>query len=73
VPEKWAPPRPRLCRLGAILNSLQEVVTQDRQSAIAHQRALLLVSIDRSFADPEARDRARQSDRQGIGGRQVSG
>ena len=60
-------------RLGAILDSLQEVVTPDRRSAIDDQRALLSVSIDRSFADPEARDRARQSDRQGIGGRQVSG
>jgi hypothetical protein len=46
-------------------------VTPDRRSAIERQRALLLVSIDRSFADPEVRDRARQSDRQGIG-RQVS-
>jgi uncharacterized membrane protein len=60
-------------RLGAILDSVQDVVTPDRRAAIDHQRALLLVSIDRSFADPEARARARQSDRQGIGGRQVLG
>ena len=59
-------------RLGAILDSVQQVVNPDRRAAVEHQRTLLLVSIDRSFADPETRDRARQSDRQGIGGRQVS-
>jgi len=49
---------------------LESTVPPHREAAVAQQRSLLDVSIDRSFADPHARALARQSDRQGIGGRQ---
>jgi len=62
---------PQVCRrLHALLDSLESTVPPHREAAVAQQRSLLDVSIDRSFADPQARALARQSDRQGIGGRQ---
>jgi uncharacterized membrane protein len=62
---------PQVCRrLHALLDSLGSTVPPHREAAVAQQRSLLDVSIDRSFADPQARALARQSDRQGIGGRQ---
>jgi uncharacterized membrane protein len=61
---------PQVCRrLAALLDALSESAPPERQAAIDRQRALLADSVDESFLEPAARERARQPDRQGIGGR----
>jgi uncharacterized membrane protein len=60
---------PQVCRrLRAALEGLRANAGGERQKAIAAEMARLDASVDRNFADPEARAFARESDRQGIGG-----
>jgi uncharacterized membrane protein len=59
-------------RLAALLDALAESASPERQAAVDRQRALLEDSVDQSFPEPAARERARQADRQGIGGRRTA-
>jgi uncharacterized membrane protein len=55
-------------RLHALLNGLEESLTEPRRPAIIRHRELLNVAIDQSYADPQERELARSPDRLGLGG-----
>jgi uncharacterized membrane protein len=59
-------------RLAALLDALAESASPERQAAVDRQRTLLADVVDQSFPEPAARERARQPDRQGIGGRRTA-
>jgi uncharacterized membrane protein len=59
-------------RLAALLDALAESASPERQAAVERQRTLLADIVDQSFSEPAARERARQPDRQGIGGRRTA-
>ena len=64
---------PQVCRrLAALLDELAATVPPDRQAAVAAQQALLADTVDENFTEPAARARAKQPDRQGIGGRRTA-
>ena len=64
---------PQVCRrLAALLDELAATVPAERQAAVARQQDLLADTVDESFTEPAARARAKQPDRQGIGGRRTA-